>query len=197
MTHFYIRLYLVALCLFIQLPAHSQTKSASDNQEAASFFHHILQQTNNPVIARMAQSNLNTLQYNPIPKQHRVVVQSLINKHLLIPVLLNQNTSASFMVDTGSTYSLITPALANRLGIQITDKTPRVTIVTVNGMVRVPLVTIDSLTVADIKIKNLQAIVQPLGKSVIPVGFLGMNFFKGMEYSIQQNQLILTVSKES
>lgn len=114
-----------------------------------------------------------------------------LNNSLVVPTLLNQEIMGTFMVDTGSTHTVITPRMAHKLGIQITPDTPRIPIITAKGYINAPLVTIKHITIGSVDVPNVEAVVQDLGNDVLLAGLLGMNYFKGMDLTVQENRLIL------
>src|SRR6202040_566578 len=48
-----------------------------------------------------------------------------INRKFLVPVVLNEGQTATFLLDTGASTSVITPDLARRLGLDTSSRAPR------------------------------------------------------------------------
>jgi len=169
----------------------------SDKTEATSFLSQVLHDSQNPLIQQFAQDSLSKLQ-NPAPEasKHHVEVPILtgLKNSLAVQMIFDHHTLGVFAVDTGATYTVITPDFAEKLGIKITDETPRMVLVTANGAVNAPVVTLNHLGLGDIELNNVQAIVQPLGKNDVICGLLGLNFFKNIDLSIHQDRLILETS---
>ncbi len=67
-----------------------------------------------------------------------------------------------------------------RLGIRIRPDTPRATVGTANGYVRVPVVKIDSIQLGNARVEGLHATVNP----TLSVGLLGGSFFNNYKYSV-------------
>ncbi len=166
--------------------------------EATMFFNQLMEQTQNPLIARLAKENLERLQHprqadeKSSGKQVEVALLSQANNSLAVPALINNRVMATFLVDTGATYTVITPQLAQKLGVQVTASTPRMAIITANGQISAPIVTLPSLAIGGLEVQNVQAIVQPLGNDALLAGLLGMNFFRNVDLTVKQNKLILT-----
>ncbi len=184
-------------CLCVMSFLYAQ---ADDSQvlEASQFFNAVVHQTQNPIIAGLAQESLNKLnqeqwdEIQPKPVQpEQVVVKRDANQYFSIPTIVDKEVLSSFVIDTGSTYSLITPGLAQKLGIRLNPNLPTTMIHTGNGLIQAPLVTLHQVTIGGITINNLQCIVQDLGPDIAFGGLLGMNSLKDMRLKIQQDRLVL------
>ncbi|MEB3287602.1 MAG: retropepsin-like aspartic protease [Vampirovibrionales bacterium] len=198
-----------AICLLQALPAFA-TEASSDvsntQQEAAVFFTNLAHNSANPYIASWAKESLSRLeqrkaprksvteQPNPVKREVSVSLLRQNNNSLAVPTLLNRKSMGTFLIDTGASYTVITPRLAQKLGIAITPDLPRISIITANGVVKAPIVTVDSILIGEMEVKNVKAIVQDLGSDLLLAGLLGMNFFQGMDMSVKQNTLILSVN---
>jgi clan AA aspartic protease (TIGR02281 family) len=161
--------------------------------EASVFFNQVLQETKNPVIAKLMQENLMKLQEKNTQRHVEIPLLSQIKSNLAVPVMLDKDTIATFAVDTGATYTVITPRLAQKLGVQVGPETPVVSIITANGTIHAPVVTLDHITVGGIEVHNVKTIIQDMGKDDDVIsGLLGINFFKNMELTITSDKLILS-----
>jgi clan AA aspartic protease (TIGR02281 family) len=172
----------------------------SDEQAARLYFSQ-MQQSSNPVIANLARETLQRLHGNQASGHRTKVEVKLLtqqNDSLAVPVLLDtqdhRQVMATFLVDTGASYTVITPRLAAKLGVLITANTPRVAILTANGMVQSPKVTVPKLSLGGVSLQNIEVLVQDLGGDLLLSGLLGMNAFKGMELTVQADRLILGVN---
>ena len=196
----------------------------NDTTEATAFFKELIQQTDNPVIARMAKENLKNLDkptintavsygktndyqlLSTVPVNTSQIKDDLSNaievpllkgtysRNLVVPALLNKGTIGTFIVDTGATYTVITPQIAKEMGVTIDKSTPRMSILTANGWIQAPVITIQHMSLGDVQIDNVQAVVQDLGGDPHLSGLLGMNFFKDIELTIRHDKLILRIS---
>ena len=122
------------------------------------------------------------------------LVKGSYSSNLVVPALLNRGVNGTFIVDTGATYSVITPQLAKALGVQINSKTQRIPILTANGWIQAPIVSLDHMSIGNVEVSNIQAVVQDLGGDPQLSGLLGMNFFKDIELTIRRDKLILRIS---
>lgn len=165
-------------------------------QEATVFFSKLAQDSANPFIANLAKESLNRLEHNGAAAKREISVSlvSQNNSSLAVPAMLNHKSMGTFLIDTGATYTVITPRLAQKLNITVTPDMPKIAIVTANGVVKAPIVTIDSVMIGEVEVKNVKAIVQPLGDDILLAGLLGMNFFQGMDMAVKRDKLILSVN---
>ncbi|QCZ92785.1 retropepsin-like aspartic protease family protein [Salinimonas iocasae] len=92
----------------------------------------------------------------------------------------------TFLIDTGATNVAIPASMQNSLGLTAGRSGLAQT---ANGVVRVAQTTIDSLTIGDIELSNVQAHLNPgLGDGQI---LLGMSVLKQLEFTQRQDWLIL------
>jgi clan AA aspartic protease (TIGR02281 family) len=89
-------------------------------------------------------------------------------------VLLNDARRAQFLVDTGASISVISPDLANRLGIEADPGAAPVTLHTIAGKVVAPLVTISSVKIGEVEAPNVKAVIHDPGLGLD--GILGNTF---------------------
>lgn len=166
--------------------------------EATRFFKALAVQSKNPLIAGLARESLAKLQTGSNSHTSRQIVIQLLEQpdaSLVVPTMINDNIMGTFLLDTGASYTVITPQMARKLAVEITPDTPKTSIMTANGTVDAPLVTLKNVSIGQIRIPEVRAIVQELGNGDDPLlsGLLGMNVFKDMEITIKEDQLILTV----
>jgi clan AA aspartic protease (TIGR02281 family) len=167
----------------------------TNEDEARIFFNQVLQNSQNPVIVGLARENLHKLRHDAmVSRTVEVPLLSQASGSLAVPIMANNNTMATFLVDTGATYTVITPRMAKKLGITVTPDVQRIMILTANGPIRVPKVVIPKLSVGGLVVHNVEAIVQNLGPDPILAGLLGVNFFKDVELTVKTDRLVLTTN---
>lgn len=187
---------LTATLTYIQqdIPAEAQDINPQLN-EATVFFNRLAQESTNPLIVSLARESLSKL-HNDGPV-HQVVVPLMEqpDTSLVVPTLINGKVMATFLVDTGSSYTVITPGMASKLGIVITGETPRVSLLTANGPITAPLVTLKNISIGQVNVPEVSVVVQELGDGddILLSGLLGMNFFQGMDITLKEDQLILGI----
>jgi len=127
----------------------------------------------------------------PLTVEVPLMVRS--NANLIVSGVMNDKARGAFIVDTGATYTVITPDFARRAGIRTNANSPSIRIVTANGEVDAPMVRVASLRVGALTLRNLDVVIQPLGDDPLLTGLLGMNFFKGTEFSCNDKRLAITL----
>jgi clan AA aspartic protease (TIGR02281 family) len=175
----------------------------SQTAEARDFFRRVASQSHNPLIAGLAQENVIKLQQpqrSDAPLRQVVIpLMEQPDTSLVVPILINSNVMATFLVDTGSSYTVITPALASKLGIKVTPDTPRISLATANGLIEAPMVTLRNVSVGAIRVSEVSVVIQQLGNGddILLSGLLGMNFFKGMDLTVRNDQLVIGLRSTS
>ena len=97
--------------------------------------------------------------------------------------------AVTFLVDTGSTFVVLSGGEAQRLGIRYRNA-PRGWVTTANGVVPIYRVTLDTVKVGDIVINNVDAAVQENG---LPGGvLLGMSFLSRTDMTRDGANMVLT-----
>lgn len=171
----------------------SEHDAASQRQTAVSFFE-TMSRSANPHIARVGRENLQKLRLQG--DDRRITVSAPVVAHtphgISVMAMLNGHVMGTFVVDTGASYTVITPRMARKLGVIITDDTPCLSLRTANGTVSAPKVTLRALSLGGIEVRNLEAVVHPLGDDLLMAGLLGMNAFQQMDVAISPNALTLT-----
>jgi clan AA aspartic protease (TIGR02281 family) len=114
--------------------------------------------------------------------------------NFLVPIQINGGTQVlQFMLDTGASYTALSAAAAERLGIQISPGAPRMTLDTANGVIKAPLITLDSLSVNG-------AVVSDIHVTVLDTvggydGLLGGSFLKHFDFDISQSEQRLMLKR--
>jgi clan AA aspartic protease (TIGR02281 family) len=178
-----------------EVPAQAQDLSPQLS-EATLFFNQLANESRNPLIASLARENLDKLQGNrAIRRQVIVPLLEQPDTSLAVPALIDGKVMATFLLDTGSSYTVITPRLAEKLGVRVTPDTPRISLVTANGPIKAPLVKLQNISIGQVNVPEISVVVQELGNGddLLLSGLLGMNFFQGMDITVKEDQLILGV----
>lgn len=181
------------LLLFVQADA-KETKPDAQMRAATEFFTRLAQDSLNPYISAMARDSLMRLSRKSVGKRYAIPLMSQPDDSIAVAALLNEKVMGTFLVDTGASYTMITPELAGKLGIVITDKTPRISILTANGSLKAPRVTLKKMSVGALEVENVPVIVQGLNNDPLLAGLLGMSVFQGKSLTIQKDRLILEES---
>ncbi len=102
----------------------------------------------------------------------------LANSYLLVSAVLNHTESVLLLLDTGASHTLMTPRVAQRLGVEVTANTPRRTMMAADGQRQeVPVVQLATLTVGHATVERLAVAISELFPHPAAVdGLLGMDF---------------------
>ncbi len=141
------------------------------------FFSDILEQQNNP------NQSANTLSLSGDIKQ--LVLKRNRMGHYVANGSINSQ-AVTFMLDTGATDVAIPETIARRLKLQYG---PTAVYQTANGPVQVSMTRLDSISLGDIKLKNIRGTINPGYKSNEIL--LGMSFLKHLEFTQRGNTLTL------
>ncbi|HEY9687611.1 MAG TPA: retropepsin-like aspartic protease [Coleofasciculaceae cyanobacterium] len=184
----------VVAMLFAGSGFAEETLQADEQTAAVLFFNRIAQESNNPYVTAIARESAARLAAKPMAtrsSRQEIPVISQPDSSIAVPALVNNKTMGTFIIDTGSSYTVITPRMANKLGVVVTADTPTVSIITANGVIQAPMVTLKNVMIGQVRVDEVQAVIQDLGKDLMLSGLLGMNFFKGKSLTIRQDRLIL------
>jgi aspartyl protease family protein len=96
--------------------------------------------------------------------------------------------SVRFVVDTGATFTTLSRADARRVGLDYRGGAPAKSM-TVNGVVNGWRVSLDSVSVGDTTVRDVDAIV--VDNDTLPVGLLGMSFLGRFDMHRQGSTLVL------
>lgn len=109
--------------------------------------------------------------------------------HFLTHAKIN-NEDTLLMVDTGATIVALSYETAENLGITVHDSDFNKAARTANGVSRVAHVDLDEITIGEITVKDIKAIVVEPGK--LDVNLLGMNFLSKLSrFEFRGKKLIL------
>jgi aspartyl protease family protein len=96
-----------------------------------------------------------------------------------------------FMIDTAASHTVLSPAVAERAGIDPNVGSGSARVITANGSTRLPLVVVRTLAVGEHQAHNLTVVVQVLDPSLGIDGLLGLDFLSQFNFSLSSRTLIL------
>jgi len=108
----------------------------------------------------------------------------------LVDVTVDGSASATLMLDTGASTTILSPGLVGRLGYQPDEREARFS--TAGGLVTAPVIEIESLAVEDASTGPLTVGVISIAEGQVD-GLLGMDFLSRFDYALirDQDQLVL------
>jgi clan AA aspartic protease (TIGR02281 family) len=102
---------------------------------------------------------------------------------------LNGRLNVPFLVDTGASDVVIPRAVADRLGLAITESTRTQLYQTANGIVEAPVVVLDTISLGGAVAEGVSASVS----DQMPVGLLGLSFFNRFSYHVDPAAGLVTL----
>ena len=109
-------------------------------------------------------------------------------KILTVRATLNGSVEGLFLLDTGATYCVISQSIARRLGLKASGE--RTALVTANGAVSAPLVTIRYFDLGSNRARDVKTVVHD---SMAPPldGIVGLSYLNHFAYVIDVRQRIV------
>lgn len=115
-------------------------------------------------------------------------------QHFLVDASPGDDGSLRLLIDTGASMTMITPGALQRPGVRYRDTGQSRVFNTANGPVRAPIYILETLSVGDWSVQQLEIGILDLGGQTGVDGLLGMNFLKHFRFFIDQNDSILRLS---
>ena len=110
---------------------------------------------------------------------------------VIVPVVLNRSLKTYMIMDTGASLTMITPRIAKKLRLRLFS---RISVMTANGRITVPLARLGSLKVGNAEVHSLMATVQNFSLDPRIEGLLGLNFLNRFHTSIDSRRQLLTLA---
>lgn len=108
-------------------------------------------------------------------------------------VVLNGRERARFLVDTGASISVITPEMAERLGVRPVRGAPPMRLQTANGPISAPVVSVPSLRLGDIEGHDTPAVIHDFGFGLD--GILGNTFLARYTITLDADRGVLVMRR--
>ncbi|MBI2209083.1 MAG: TIGR02281 family clan AA aspartic protease [Deltaproteobacteria bacterium] len=115
---------------------------------------------------------------------------------VVVPATINEKATVRFVVDTGASYTMISQATAKELEIDLEKKHPSVPFQTANGTIQAPLVSLSSIDVGGLQVKDLTAAVHDVFPDPSISGLLGLNFLSNFRMEIDTQNGVLHLERK-
>ncbi|MBC8212473.1 MAG: retroviral-like aspartic protease family protein [Gammaproteobacteria bacterium] len=130
---------------------------------------------------------LSTTQAVGIPLQRR-------GNHFMVTASPSRQRSIRLLIDTGASLTMLAPEVFEQRGIRYKNSGRSEIFNTANGPVRAPVYILDTLTVGDSQVSQLEVGVLSMPADANMDGLLGMNFLRHFQFFIDQNEALLRLS---
>lgn len=97
------------------------------------------------------------------------------------------------VLDTGATFVMIPPKIAEYLGYEVSKSKRLVQMTTPSGSLRVPSITLERVKALDHELQNVEAVCHELPSTSRVDGLLGLSFIKHFDTDIHYLQGILQI----
>jgi len=114
--------------------------------------------------------------------------------HFIVDASPARNRNIRLLIDTGASLTMFTPDVFEQADIQYTNTGRSGVFNTANGLVRAPIYVLDSLSVGDWQVNQLEVGVLVSTENSNFDGLLGMNFLRHFQFFIDQNEGLLRLS---
>jgi clan AA aspartic protease (TIGR02281 family) len=115
-------------------------------------------------------------------------------QHYLVDVNPADAESLRLLIDTGASMTMLSRDALQRRGLRYRETGRSQLFSTANGQVRAPLYILESLSVGDWYVRQLEVGILDLGGQAGFDGLLGMNFLSHFRFFIDQNESVLRLS---
>jgi clan AA aspartic protease (TIGR02281 family) len=132
----------------------------------------------------------------PLPPTKASIPFERQGQVVIVEATLNKRASAKFVVDTGASYTMISSAVAKELDIDTEQNRRTAPFQTANGVIQAPLVSLDSITVGGMEIRDLTAAVHDILADSRVAGLLGLNFLSKFRMDIDTQKGVLHLEKK-
>jgi clan AA aspartic protease (TIGR02281 family) len=115
---------------------------------------------------------------------------------MIIQATFNERAAANLVVDTGATYTVISQATAKELEIDLEKSHPSLSFQTANGVIQAPLVSVPSIEIGGLRLKDFMVAVHDVFPDATISGLLGLNFLSQFRLAIDNQNGILLLEKK-
>jgi len=132
----------------------------------------------------------------PMPAERASVPFQKRGELMVVQVTLNEKAAAKFIVDTGASYTTISQATARGLEIDLERSRPMILFQTANGVIQAPLVSVRSIEVGGLGLKELPVAVHDVFPDPDIAGLLGLNFLSQFRLDIDSKNGVLYLERK-
>jgi predicted aspartyl protease len=138
-------------------------------------------------------ASMSTYQSRDELKRFEVFYQGFegASRRIIVPVTFNESATANLLVDTGAPGLMISPQLAEKLGIlDEQDNAIKITAGGIGGSVPAMLAVVDSIRIGEATAEFLPATITPIPSNAFE-GLVGMDFLSNYRISIDSTRSVI------
>ncbi|MDD3013858.1 MAG: TIGR02281 family clan AA aspartic protease [Candidatus Gastranaerophilales bacterium] len=129
-----------------------------------------------------------------VPSKITLAIEEHNSVIIVKNVTVNNSVNADFIIDTGATYTIINPDLANKLGLNL-NNAQKINLITANGTITASKAVLNSVEIKGLSAKNVEVAVSNMGTNSNLPGLLGMSFLKNFKVTIDKSARKLILEK--
>ncbi len=114
--------------------------------------------------------------------------------HFIVDAQPSPDHNLRLLIDTGASLTILSPEVFEQRGIRYQNTGRTGIFSTANGQVRAPIYRLESLTVGDWQVRQIEIGVLDFSDRSAIDGLLGMNFLNQFQFFIDQNEALLRLS---
>jgi predicted aspartyl protease len=170
---------------------HYSYESPADNAAFEACYRERLREKRATVREIPVSSNATQVE----PGSATSVPLAMLHGMTFVRVVVNDGPGATFLLDTGSTHTVLSPRHARQLGIAVPSNAPQQIVQVVGGAtITMPLVRVRSVSVGGLSVEELEVgIYEALPNVSGAEGLLGSDFLRHFRVSVNQDAKQLTL----
>jgi clan AA aspartic protease (TIGR02281 family) len=115
---------------------------------------------------------------------------------MVVQATLNEKAAATFVVDTGASYTTISQATAKELQIDLQNNPKVISFQTANGTIQAPLASVRSIEIGGLGLNDVTVAVHDIFPDPAIAGLLGLNFLSQFRVDIDSKNGVLNLEKK-
>jgi clan AA aspartic protease (TIGR02281 family) len=132
----------------------------------------------------------------PAPPEKSSISFQKKGELMTVQATLNERAAATLVVDTGASYTVISQATARELEIDLEKNHPTLPFQTANGIIQAPLVSIQSIEIGGMLLRDVKVAVHDIFPDAGIAGLLGLNFLGQFRFDIDNKNGVMHLEKK-
>jgi clan AA aspartic protease (TIGR02281 family) len=115
---------------------------------------------------------------------------------MIVQATLNEKAPATFVVDTGASYTTISQATAKELQLDFQTDPKVISFHTANGTIQAPLASVRSIEIGGLGLNDVTVAVHDVFPDPAIAGLLGLNFLSQFRVDIDNKNGVMNLEKK-